>query len=65
MASADQLLDMAYSWTLNGLKIRYFEDDEEERVLTLKNAPGNRPRVQAGAGGDRTYFELSDHQRFV
>ena len=56
---------MAYSWRLNGLKIRYFEDDEEERILTLKNAIGNRPRVQAGAGGDRAYLELSEHQRLV
>lgn len=41
-AESDQILDMAYSWTLNGLKIRFFEDDEVERILTLKNAPGNR-----------------------
>ena len=54
---------MAYSWRLNGLKIRYFEDDEEERVLIAKNAIGNRPKIQAGAGGDRQYFELSAHQR--
>ena len=54
---------MAYSWRLNGLKIRYFEDDEQERVLQLKNAPGNRLRIQAGAGGDRAFLELSDHQR--
>ena len=60
---ANQRLDMAYSWRLNGLKIRYFEDDEEERVLIAKNAIGNRPRIQAGAGGDRPYFELSAHQR--
>ena len=33
---------MAYSWRLNGLKIRFFEDDEEERVLIGKNAPGIR-----------------------
>ena len=52
---------MAYSWRLNGLKIRYFEDDEEERVLVAKNAIGNRPRIEAGAGGG--YFELSEHQR--
>lgn len=41
-ADADQLLDMAYSWHLNGLSIRFFEDDEFERLLALKNAPGNR-----------------------
>ena len=52
---------MAYSWRLNGLKIRYFEDDEEERVLVAKNAIANRPRIEAGAGGG--YLELSDHQR--
>ena len=56
---------MAYSWRLNGLKIRYFEDDEKERILTLKNAPGNRARVQAGAGGDREYLQLTDHERWV
>ena len=67
MATAEQhktSLDMAYSWRLNGLKIRYFQDDEEERVLTLKNAIGNRPRIQAGAGGDRAFLELTDHQRY-
>ena len=56
---------MAYSWRLNGLKIRYFEDDEEERILTLKNAIGNRANVRAGAGGDRAYYQLSDHERYV
>ena len=64
MATAEQhktSLDMAYSWRLNGLKIRYFEDDEEERVLVAKNAIANRPRIEAGAGGG--YFELSEHQR--
>jgi len=58
-------LDMAYSWRLNGLKIRFFEDDEKERVLQLKNAPGNRARISAGAGGDRAFTELSDHQRLL
>ena len=58
-AEADQRLDMAYSWRLNGLKIRYFEDDEEERILALENAPGNR------LDGTTIFNSLSDHDRLL
>eukprot|EP00095_Tigriopus_kingsejongensis_P002293 maker-scaffold400_size182785-snap-gene-0.21 protein:Tk02293 transcript:maker-scaffold400_size182785-snap-gene-0.21-mRNA-1 annotation:"PREDICTED: contactin-like" len=58
-AEADQFLDMAYSWRLNGLIIRYFEDEEEERILTLKNAPGNR------LDGSSWFTSLTDHQRLL
>ena len=50
---------MAYSWRFNGLSIRFFEDDEQERILTLKNAPGNR------IDGISLYKSLSDHQRLL
>ncbi len=58
-AEADQRLDMAYSWFLNGLQVRFFEDDETERVLALKNAPGNR------AGGTSLFQSLTDHERLL
>ena len=42
------------------LHLRYFEDDEEERILTLKNAPGNR------VADSNIYFQsLSDHQKLL
>ena len=42
------------------LSFRYFEDDEEERLLTLKNAPGNR------VGGQVDYFQsLSEHEKLL
>jgi hypothetical protein len=50
---------MAYSWRLNGLQIRFFEDDEMERILTLKNAPGNRVE------GQTWYKSLSEHQKLL
>jgi hypothetical protein len=59
-AEASQMLDMAYTWKLNGLSIRFFEDDEHERILTLRNAPGNR--LDGGASLFRT---LSEHQRLL
>ena len=59
-AEADPHLDMAYSWRLNGLKIRYYEDDEEERILTLKNSPGQRLE-----GRSYQFPSLSDHDRLL
>ncbi|CAB4066316.1 unnamed protein product [Lepeophtheirus salmonis] len=41
-AVADPLLDMAYSWSLNNLKIRFSEDEENYRLLSLQNAEGQR-----------------------
>ena len=59
-AEASPLLDMAYSWRLNGLNIRFFEDDEKDRILTLKNAPSNRLD-----GGTSLFRSLSEHQRLL
>ena len=59
-AEADPHLDMAYSWRLNGLKIRYFEDDEEERILTLKNSPGQRLEGQS-----YQFNSLTEHDRLL
>ena len=59
-AEASQLLDMAYSWKMNGLAIRFFEDDEEERILTLRNAQGNRLD-----GSVSNFKSLTDHQRLL
>lgn len=38
---------------------RFFEDDEMERLLTLKNAPGNR------VDGQSWYRSLSEHQKLL
>ena len=38
---------------------RFFEDDEMERLLTLKNAPGNR------VDGQTWYRSLSEHQKLL
>ncbi len=38
---------------------RFYEDDEAERILTLKNAPGNRVN-------SATFFQsLSEHERLL
>ena len=38
---------------------RYFEDEEKERILSLKNAPGNR------VSGSSWFTSLSDHDRLL
>jgi len=58
-AEASPLLDMAYTWKLNGLQIRFFEDDEKYRVLTLENAEGNR------VGQKQSFSSMSEHQRLL
>ncbi|XP_040571897.1 contactin [Lepeophtheirus salmonis] len=58
-AVADPLLDMAYSWSLNNLKIRFSEDEENYRLLSLQNAEGQR------IGGLSWLSELSDHQKLL
>ena len=39
--------------------IRYFEDEEKERILSLKNAPGNR------LSGSSWFTSLTDHERLL
>jgi len=41
-AEADDILDRAYYWRLNGQMIQFVEDYEEERILQLKNAGASR-----------------------
>ena len=54
-------MDLAYSWRLNNLKILFFEDDEEDRLLTLQNAPGNRVDAERSIA----YKSLSDHDKLL
>ena len=60
-AQADDILDRAYYWRLNGFTLQYVEDYEEERLLELKNAGGSRVNSELdqfafrrlrGGGGD-------------
>jgi len=41
-ADADDILDRAYYWRLNGQLLQFVEDYEEDRILELKNAGGQR-----------------------
>ena len=42
VAEADDILDRAYYWRLNGQMVEFVEDYEQERLLELKNAGSSR-----------------------
>ena len=44
-AEADDILDRAYYWRLNGFILEFVEDYEQERILELKNAGGSRVNI--------------------
>ena len=54
LAICDQISQLAFVHTF-----RYFEDEEKERILSLKNAPGNR------VSGSSWFTSLSDHDRLL
>ncbi len=41
-ADAENILDRAYYWRLNGVPLQFVEDYEKQRILELKNAGGSR-----------------------
>ena len=52
-------MDFFKTCFVTGLPIRFFEDDEKYRVLTLENAEGNR------VGGVQNFRSMTEHQRLL
>ena len=57
-AEADNILDRAYYWRLNGDLLEFVEDYEQLRLLELKNAGGSRVHTEQTVG----YMDLLAYQ---
>ena len=64
-AEADDILDRAYYWRLNGFLLEFVEDYEYDRILELKNAGGSRVSIDRGFNRPITFKPLESHSQLL